>query len=259
MRDAASPSPESLRYAHDAAAYEAEEWSRPDEMALFTQLWAGARRVLDARPGSRVLDVCCGTGMSLLGAISHPHLAHAVGVDVAAPLLGFARSRFAASGRVGLVRADAADRIFPPATFDLVIASSAYHHIEHDRKHAFLVTCRTVLRPGGRLLMAENVLPPYDDDDGYDRAVRTLYSAVEAAALQRYPALPGAIRSMLDEDVALSLRREHEFKVDRRRLLADVARAGLAIDEETCVWAVDPLDPEGSGGNWLIVLRASAH
>lgn len=253
---AGEPADARLRYAHDPAAYEAEEWSRPDEMALFNLLWTTARQVLDERPGCRVLDVCCGTGLSLLGAISHPHVALAVGVDVAAPLLAFARRRYAPFGNVSHVRADAVDLIFAPGTFDLVVASSAYHHIEHERKRAFLGTCHAVLRAGGRLLMAENVLPPYDDDgEAYDRAVRTLYAAVTRTARDRYPRLPPSIRAMLDEDVALSVRREHEFKVDRRRLLADVLGAGFVVESEQCAWAVDPRDPGGSGGNSLLVLR----
>ena len=148
-------------YAHDPAAYEAEEWSRPDEMALFQCLWSYTRCELDARPNSHLLDLCCGTGMSLLGVVSHPHLSLAVGVDLSFRLLDFAKRRYAPFGNVRFVRADAAQRIFRPGSFDIVIASSAYHHIEPHRKNIFVAACHEVLKPEGRLIVAENLLPPF--------------------------------------------------------------------------------------------------
>jgi ubiquinone/menaquinone biosynthesis C-methylase UbiE len=245
-----------VRYAHDPAAYEAEEWSRPDEMALFQCLWSYTRRELDTRPNSRLLDLCCGSGMSLLGAVSHPHLAHAVGVDLSLRLLDFARCRYAPFENVSFVCGDAVQQIFKSASFDIVIASSAYHHIEPHRKSDFLAVCNQLLKPEGRLMVAENVLPPYrNEGTGYDDAVGLLYSAVIRSAMSQYPDLPVTIRNMIDENVRLSVRREYEYKVDRQKLLQDFSNSGFTVQNEVNAWPIESGVLPGGAGNVLFVLE----
>jgi ubiquinone/menaquinone biosynthesis C-methylase UbiE len=248
-----------VRYAHDPVAYESEEWSRPDEMALFALLWRATRQELDARTQSRLLDVCCGSGMSLLGSAAHPHLKRALGVDLSHRLLDFARSRYSPFGHVAFVCADAVHAPFPSGCFDIVVASSAYHHIQPERKVDFLAECHRLLTPGGCVLMAENVLPSYDDEgEAYDAAVHALYDAVRRHAVATYPRLPASTRDMIDENVRLSVQRLYEYKVDRRRLLGDVRAAGFAVERETGAWPSQPDSLEPQAGNVLFVLRKPA-
>ncbi|MGA3150820.1 MAG: class I SAM-dependent methyltransferase [Streptosporangiaceae bacterium] len=250
-----------MRYAHNAAAYEAEEWSRPDEMALFNLLWTTARRELDARPGSRVLDLCCGSGMSLLGIVSHPHIDQALGLDIAAPLVEFASLRYRPFGNVFFLQSDAVCPPLQPDSFDLIVASSAYHHIRHHLKRDFLMSCVRLLKHDGILLMAENVLPPYlDDEHAYDSAVRELYGEVLDTALSSYPDLPPQIRDMIDENVILSLRREYEFKVSREQLLSDAGHVGLVLRSDARAWPSDAELIGRTGGNFLFTFsrRSSA-
>lgn len=245
-----------MRYAYDASAYEAEEWSRPDEMALFNALWNHARRELDTRPNSRVLDLCCGSGMALLGVASHPHVLHAVGVDVSHRLLAFAHARFLPYGKICFLQGDAATPLFRGSSFDLILASSAYHHIEDHRKLSFLQRCAELLAFNGRLVLAENVLPPYGHSDyEYDDALRRLYEAVNRATALQFPDIPILIQDMIDENVVLGITRQYEYKVDSRRLLADISGAGLAIEESRRVWPPESDALERSAGNYLYLLK----
>jgi ubiquinone/menaquinone biosynthesis C-methylase UbiE len=247
---------ESVRYAHNPSAYEAEEWSRPDEMALFQLLWSQTRRELDIRPNSRLLDACCGSGLSLLGAVSHPHLACAVGVDVSLRLLDFARRRYEPFGNVSFLCGDAVQQMFAPTSFDLIVASSAYHHIEHPRKHDFLSVCNRLLKQDGRLLVAENLLPSYvDDNAAYDDAVRRLYSAVKRSALEQFPNLPASLNSMIDENVTLSLKRQYEYKVHRRQALKDFGDSQFSVERELKAWPPEAGALDEDSGNFLFVLK----
>jgi SAM-dependent methyltransferase len=248
-----------VQFAHNPVAYEAEEWSRPDEMALFHILWNHTRRQLDTRPNCRLLDACCGSGLSLLGSVSHPHLFMAVGVDLSSPLLDFARRRYEPFDNVVFLRGDAAQQMFAASSFDLIIASSAYHHIEHARKIAFLKACRTLLKDDGCLLVAENVLPPYiDDGAAYDQAIQRLYAAVKCAALAEYPDLPTALHNMIDENVILSLRRQYEFKVDHRRILRDFRDSQFALECQIKAWPSGEGALDRSAGNFLFILKKSS-
>jgi ubiquinone/menaquinone biosynthesis C-methylase UbiE len=225
-------------------------------MALFQLLWNAARRELDTRPGSLILDICCGSGLSLLGVVSHPHLRQAVGVDLSLSLLDFLQRRYEPFGNVSSVCGDALHPMFRPASFHLILASSAYHHIEHANKSQFLSACHSLLKPEGRLLMAENCLPPYEPGDAaYDEAVLSLYAAVKRSSLHEFPHLPSAIADMIDENVRLSLARCYEFKVHYVRVLQDIAEAGFLIERELQAWPSQSGILPKNSGNILLILK----
>lgn len=99
-------------------------------------------RRLDAR--STVLDVGCGAGTFLLELIARDPI-RAVGLDFKdlSHLPGFDRFDF----RCGLLR----DQRFEPGRFDLI---TMWHFLEHDYEpRETLERCRTLLAPGGRLLI----------------------------------------------------------------------------------------------------------
>jgi SAM-dependent methyltransferase len=114
--------------------------------------WAGL--LLPLLPGvpATVLDVGCGTGSLsvLLAEAGH----HVVGSDTSAAMLAAARAKSAAAGvPVGLVRGDAADPPFRPASADVVLCRHVLWALE-DRA-AVLQRWVRLLRPGGRLLLVE--------------------------------------------------------------------------------------------------------
>jgi len=126
-------------------------------------VFAGRRRHMFGRlvklagvvPGDRVLDVGCGPGyLTALAAEAALPGGSAVGVDPSEPMVEQARrTRGTANCSFELGKAEslgAAD-----ASFDVVVSSLAVHHIpEEVRGQAFAELFR-VLRPGGRVLLAD--------------------------------------------------------------------------------------------------------
>lgn len=103
-------------------------------------------------PGSRVLDVCSGTG-DLALAMSR-HGAHVIGVDFSEPMLAVAMRRSAAAARSGhpiaFAQADAQNLPFADHSFDVVTIGYGLRNLaDLDRGLAELLR---VLRPGGRFL-----------------------------------------------------------------------------------------------------------
>ncbi|MDA0637407.1 methyltransferase domain-containing protein [Nonomuraea sp. MCN248] len=117
---------------------------------VFTRLAIQAR----PRPGERFLDVGCGTGY--LTRVVAPVVGPAgrvTGIDPSPEMIGYARGR--APGNCDYLVGEGQSLPFPDESFDAVVSSLAVHHIPEDARQAAIREMARVLRPDGRLLVAE--------------------------------------------------------------------------------------------------------
>jgi ubiquinone/menaquinone biosynthesis C-methylase UbiE len=116
---------------------------------------------LDLGPGNRVLDVACGTGRLAFELAGHVSPDGTVdGVDAATEMVNRARGT---NDRLRLpirFQTALAQRLpFPDDTFDAVTCTLALHHIAHNDRDEAINEIWRVLRPGGRLLIADFQTP----------------------------------------------------------------------------------------------------
>ena len=104
-----------------------------------------------------VLDLGTGTGETLAAVLAHHPGAAAVGVDKNEAMLGAARSRLAGVP-LELCVADLSDPL-PAGPFDLVVSALAVHHLEGPDKASLFARIAGVLRPGGRFVLGDVVIP----------------------------------------------------------------------------------------------------
>lgn len=107
------------------------------------------RHVLE-RPGSRVLDLCCGTG-DLLSALQRVHGHRVFGSDFCRPMLASAAGKLGA--RAVLVEADALALPVADASFDLVTIAFGLRNLASYRRGLFEM--HRLLRPDGVLAVLE--------------------------------------------------------------------------------------------------------
>jgi ubiquinone/menaquinone biosynthesis C-methylase UbiE len=112
------------------------------------------------KPGDSVLDVGCGTGEVTLPAKNRAAHGKVYGIDPAPEMITVARKKAARRGldidfRVGVIEA----LPFPDSSLDVVTSSLMMHHLKEDLKVRGLAEIYRVLKPGGRLLIADFMRP----------------------------------------------------------------------------------------------------
>lgn len=150
-RDASSSEAQFNRH---AAKYAASEVHRhgPSLPALLA--------AADPHAGDVALDVATGTGNTALALA--PHVAQVTGLDLAGGMLAHARDRAAQEGvpNATFVVGSAEAIPFPDGSFTLVTSRHAPHHFRDLPR--FLAEARRILKPGGRLVIADQISPAPD-------------------------------------------------------------------------------------------------
>jgi ubiquinone/menaquinone biosynthesis C-methylase UbiE len=121
-----------------------------------TKRWAQAW--LGARPGDRLLDVCCGTGE--FAPLFHPEqtgIASYLGVDLNEQYITYAQERWGSVAGRSFEAVDATQLRLPEGSFERALFVNSLHHFPDELARGILAEVARVLRPGGRLVLIDMV------------------------------------------------------------------------------------------------------
>lgn len=113
------------------------------------------------QPGENLLDVGCGTGgVTIPAKLRVGKNGEVKGIDPAPEMIAIAQRKANRAGleidfRVGVIES----LPFPDGTFDAVTSSLMMHHLPEHLRANGLAEIRRVLKPGGRLLIADMMRP----------------------------------------------------------------------------------------------------
>jgi ubiquinone/menaquinone biosynthesis C-methylase UbiE len=139
----------------------------------------------------RVLDVACGPGI-IMAAIA-AQAREVVGIDTTPEMLVLAEERFRKGGIANAVlREGLAESLpFGPAEFDAIVTRLSFHHFPN--LPLVLSELRRVLRPSGRLVVADLISSADPDESALHNALERLRDPTHVRMLSRGE-LDGALR-----------------------------------------------------------------
>jgi ubiquinone/menaquinone biosynthesis C-methylase UbiE len=163
-------------------------------------------RVLDlAAPsdGDAVLDIGCGTGTLAIAARSRVPGCEVTGLDADPKILHRARRKAQRAGvDVEFDQGFSTELPYPADRFDVVMSTLFFHHLRDADKEATIAEALRVLRPGGRLVVADMGRPQ-------DPAMRLAFSVIrlidgrETTDLSIQGGLPGLVSAGGFEQVSV--------------------------------------------------------
>ena len=137
--------------------------------------------LVEMHPEHRVLDVACGPGFFTMTLAQR--CKYAIGVDATRELLGRARGEAAQRGlrNIEFTEGDAERLPFPDRCFDVVTSRAAFHHFV--RPERVLAEMKRVLKPTGRILIADMIASEDREKADYQNRIERLCDPSHASAL----------------------------------------------------------------------------
>jgi SAM-dependent methyltransferase len=206
-----------------------------NEEALYGAIEAGAKawHRQERRP-ARVLEFCSSSGLCALRVSRVIDVESVTLVDIDPDPLAVARRRFRSSPRVSTVLADAVT-YRAPHMFDVILLNSAYHHIANRSKARFLANVARHLAPGGRVLLGDHFLAPYQRPNDFRAAVVAFYAPLLGELTRRHTHARAV--EIIRQAAYQCWNREVEFKVSWPVFQRHLVGSGLRLRDYRVVWS----------------------
>lgn len=127
------------------------------DIPVFDELQERAAEATEDAAATEILELGIGTGETAKRVLARHRGARLVGIDESEAML-------AAADVEGDLRVSRLEDPLPEGPFDLVVSCLAVHHLDGEGKRDLFRRVAEVLRPGGRFVLADVVVPEREED-----------------------------------------------------------------------------------------------
>jgi SAM-dependent methyltransferase len=220
----------SQEFGKRAAAYEEAEWVRDD---TFLEALVAFGKL---RGDECALEIGVGTGK--VAAKMREHTGILIGIDVAKPMLEKAE-RYLPRHHLLCCEIEHLTSLFLDETFDLIYNRAVLHHVDIPR---VLAEMSTLLKPGGRLLVAETVAVAEEDEPFQLAFVESLHTG--------HTEFPTADRLLAMIERAGFEVQKHHIWLERASLRNILGSTAKSDSERAEIFATFRQAPEQTKGWW---------
>lgn len=201
-----------------------------------------------------ILDLCCGTGILPLMLLDIPNIEF-IGVDKNKAFLESARERTKNKDNFKWILKDVL-AYETGLKFDIVILTSAYHHIENKFKTLLLQKIFKLLKDNGVLIIYEKAIRPYSNEEEFVKSNEEFYlKRIEYLKKTEGKRLNKKQFNALMNVCALSASAEEEYKVDYDYIIKDLDKTDFKVVKEIKIWPKEDLFHNEKVGDFVFVVK----
>lgn len=209
---------------------------------------------------SIILDLCCGTG-EIIRRIKKPSRFQAIYcVDINRDYLNLLKDKLFASqgdlsdnGIFKFICADAVTYSLVNAQADIIILSSAIHHIEDNFKEKFVKNVAKNIKDGGVVIICEDLLGSFSNKEEHDK--RTIEFYGKKIVEIKTKKLNSKLIEIVEDIVARGIEGNCEYKMSYRIFRELLAKNNLEVDKEHKVWPKTKMFRNNKIGDFVFVVK----
>ena len=225
------------------------------EKRNFDEVFRRIKQAANPKGLTSILDLCCGTGIFPRRWLSQLKNIVCVGVDTNQAFLDFAHEQLDGKFNCTFVRGDAVSKIIDKK-FDIVIGTSAYHHIPDEQKGAFLGNIKRHLKKDGVGIIYEKFIFPFNSPVEAARSGTNFYEERIYDMMKEEQLSEVQLFALFNEMYLTAVRKE-EFKVPYDKFIADLKATGFEVISEVKLWPEDNRFNDPKVGDFVIVFKKS--
>lgn len=201
-----------------------------------------------------ILDLCCGTGLLPQMLIGIKNIKY-IGVDINKKFLESAQKKTKNHDNFEYILQNAI-KYEADLKFDIVILTSAYHHVENKLKIPLLQKIHKLLKKNGILIIYEKAIGPYKNEEEFKRSNKEFYlKRIEYLKETENKRLSKKQYNALMNICALSASAEEEYKVDYNYIINNFNKAGFSIIKEIKIWPKENLFQNDKIGDFIFITK----
>jgi len=224
------------------------------EKMNFNKVFELIKKITNKKDTIEILDFCCGTGILPRKWLTKLNNIKYVGVDINSNFIKFAREKLK-DNRFSFVVEDSVS-FKAGKKFDIVLATSSYHHIKDDKKRDFLKNIFTHLKDNGVLIVYEKIISSFSDkieavDSGSKFYLERIKYMMKTEKLSE-----NQLFALFNEQYLTAIRKD-EYKVDFQHFKDDVESSGMKIKEHIKLWPKENLFHNDKVGDFVFLIVKS--